>query len=39
MSGRIHNEGFRSKLMSAEDAAALVENGWNIGFSGVTGAG
>lgn len=39
MSGRIHNEGFRSKLMSAEDAAALVENGWNIGFSGFTGAG
>ena len=39
MSGRIRSEGFRSKMMSAADAAALVENGWNIGFSGFTGAG
>ena len=39
MSGRIRNEGFRSKVMSAADAAAIVENGWNIGFSGFTGSG
>ncbi|MDO5066775.1 MAG: acetyl-CoA hydrolase/transferase family protein [Propionibacteriaceae bacterium] len=39
MSGRIRNEGFRSKVMSAADAAAMVENGWNIGFSGFTGSG
>ena len=39
MSGRIRNEAFKSKMMSAHDAAALVENGWNIGFSGFTGSG
>ena len=39
MSGRIRNEGFRSKIMTAADAAAIVENGWNIGFSGFTGSG
>ena len=39
MSGRIHNEALRSKVMSAHDAAALVKNGWNVGFSGFTGAG
>lgn len=39
MSGRIRNEAFKSKVMSAHDAAALVENGWNIGFSGFTGSG
>ena len=39
MSGRIRNEAMRSKVMSAHDAAALVQNGWNIGFSGFTGAG
>ena len=39
MSGRIRNEGFRSKIMAAADAAAIVENGWNIGFSGFTGSG
>ncbi|MCC2594259.1 acetyl-CoA hydrolase/transferase family protein [Tessaracoccus sp. OS52] len=39
MSGRIHSEKLRSKVMSAPDAAALVENGWTIGFSGFTGAG
>ena len=39
MSGRIHNEALRSKIMSASDAAALVKNGWNVGFSGFTGAG
>ncbi len=39
MSGRIHHEALRSKVMSAPDAAALVRNGWNLGFSGFTGAG
>ena len=39
MSGRIRNEAFKQKVMSAHDAAALVENGWNIGFSGFTGSG
>ncbi len=39
MSGRIRNEALRGKVMSAHDAAALVQNGWNIGFSGFTGAG
>ncbi|MFV0428766.1 MAG: acetyl-CoA hydrolase/transferase family protein [Arachnia sp.] len=36
---RIRNEKLRSKVMSAETAAAIVRNGWNIGFSGFTGAG
>jgi succinyl-CoA:acetate CoA-transferase len=36
---RIFNEAYRSKVMSAEDAAALIHNGDNIGFSGFTGAG
>jgi len=36
---RIFNEAFKSKVMSAEDAAALIHNGDNIGFSGFTGAG
>ncbi|SHJ91326.1 succinyl-CoA:acetate CoA-transferase [Tessaracoccus bendigoensis DSM 12906] len=39
MSGRIRSEAFKSKVMSAHEAAALVENGWNIGFSGFTGSG
>ena len=39
MSGRIRSEAFKSKVMSPVDAAAIVENGWNIGFSGFTGAG
>lgn len=39
MSGRIRSEAFKSKVMSAFDAASLVENGWNIGFSGFTGSG
>ncbi|MBB1484122.1 acetyl-CoA hydrolase/transferase family protein [Tessaracoccus sp. MC1865] len=39
MSGRIRYEAFKNKVMSAHDAAALVENGWNIGFSGFTGSG
>jgi succinyl-CoA:acetate CoA-transferase len=36
---RIFNEAYRSKVMSADDAAALIHNGDNIGFSGFTGAG
>jgi len=36
---RIFNEAFQSKVMSAEDAAALINNGDNVGFSGFTGAG
>ena len=39
MSGRIRSEAFRNKVMAAHDAAELVENGWNIGFSGFTGSG
>ncbi|AQP49020.1 propionyl-CoA--succinate CoA transferase [Tessaracoccus aquimaris] len=39
MSGRIRSEAFKSKVMSAHDAAELVKNGWNIGFSGFTGSG
>lgn len=39
MSGRIRSEAYKGKVMSAADAAALVENGWNIGFSGFTGSG
>lgn len=36
---RIRSEAYRSKVMSAHDAALLIENGWNIGFSGFTGSG
>ena len=36
---RIFYEAAKAKIMSAEDAAALIENGDNIGFSGFTGAG
>lgn len=39
MSGRIRSEAFKSKVMSAHEAAAKVKNGWNIGFSGFTGSG
>lgn len=39
MADRIGNDAFKNKVMSAEDAAALVQSGWNIGFSGFTGAG
>ena len=39
MSGRIRNEAFKAKIMDANQAAALVKPGWNIGFSGFTGAG
>ena len=36
---RIRHTGLRSKLMSAEAAAALIQPGWNVGMSGFTGAG
>ncbi len=36
---RIHNAAMRSKIMSAEEAAALIPSGVNVGMSGFTGAG
>ena len=36
---RIRSEKFRSKVMSAEEAAKLIKNGDRVGFSGFTGAG
>ena len=36
---RIQHEGLRSKIMSAEAAAALIQPGFNVGMSGFTGAG
>ncbi|MBO1032374.1 acetyl-CoA hydrolase/transferase family protein [Tessaracoccus sp. SD287] len=39
MSERIANDTFRQKIMSASDAAALIKNGMNLGFSGFTGSG
>ncbi len=36
---RILNESYRQKVMSAQEAAALIKNGDTIGFSGFTGAG
>lgn len=39
MAGRISNPKYASKVMSAEQAAALIESGSSIGFSGFTGAG
>lgn len=39
MSDRIQNASFRSKVMSADDAAALINPGDNIGVSGFTGSG
>lgn len=39
MAPRIGDDRFRSKIMSAEGAAALVNNGDKIGFAGFTGAG
>ncbi|EJW09958.1 Acetyl-CoA hydrolase [Rhodovulum sp. PH10] len=38
-SSRILNPALRSKIMSAEDAAALIPAGANVGMSGFTGAG
>lgn len=39
MSDRIANAAMRKKVMSAEDAAGLINNGDNVGFSGFTGSG
>lgn len=39
MSSRIHHPGLRSKVMSAEDAAAFIQPGTTVGMSGFTGAG
>ena len=36
---RIQHAGLRAKRMSAEQAAALIQPGWNVGMSGFTGAG
>jgi len=36
---RIHNAALRSKIMSADEAAALINPGDNIGVSGFTGSG
>jgi len=36
---RIHSAAFRSKIMSADEAAALINHGDNIGMSGFTGSG
>ena len=36
---RIAHPGFRAKVVSAEDAAALIKHGDIVGFSGFTGAG
>ena len=38
-SDRILNAAFRSKIMSAEEAASLIPSGVNVGMSGFTGAG
>lgn len=35
----IRNRALQSKVMSAEDAAALIPNGANVGMSGFTGSG
>ncbi|MCH8612031.1 acetyl-CoA hydrolase/transferase family protein [Arsenicicoccus dermatophilus] len=39
MSSRVANAALRSKIMSADDAAALIQHGDNVGMSGFTGAG
>ncbi|MCT2398124.1 acetyl-CoA hydrolase/transferase family protein [Novosphingobium mangrovi (ex Huang et al. 2023)] len=36
---RIRNHALRSKIMSAADAAALIDNGTTVGMSGFTGSG
>ncbi|ULJ70058.1 acetyl-CoA hydrolase/transferase family protein [Wielerella bovis] len=36
---RIHHSGLRNKIMTAEQAAAFVQNGMLVGVSGFTGAG
>ncbi|HCW41716.1 MAG TPA: propionyl-CoA--succinate CoA transferase, partial [Cutibacterium acnes] len=39
MSERIANAALRQKVMSADDAAALIHDGDQIGFGGFTGSG
>jgi succinyl-CoA:acetate CoA-transferase len=39
ISSRIKNAALRQKIMSADAAAALIQNGDNVGMSGFTGAG
>ncbi|SNC62398.1 succinyl-CoA:acetate CoA-transferase [Kytococcus aerolatus] len=39
MSSRIHHSGLRSKVMSAEEAAAFIRPGTTVGMSGFTGSG
>ena len=39
MSNRILNKAFRAKIMSADEAAALIPSGATIGTSGFTAAG
>ena len=39
MSGRILHRGFASKVVSADEAAGMIEPGDNVGMSGFTGAG
>ena len=36
---RIQHAGLRQKIISAEQAAAFIENGMTVGISGFTGAG
>ncbi|NMG43104.1 succinate CoA transferase [Aromatoleum toluvorans] len=36
---RIHNAALRSKVMSATEAASLIQSGMNVGMSGFTGSG
>ena len=36
---RVHNAALRSKIMSADEAAALIRPGDNVGMSGFTGSG
>ena len=36
---RVMSEALRSRIMSADEAAALVPNGANVGMSGFTGSG
>ncbi|MCL2465453.1 MAG: acetyl-CoA hydrolase/transferase family protein [Micrococcales bacterium] len=36
---RIHNDAFRAKIMTADDAASFITDGMNVGFAGFTGSG
>jgi len=37
--GRVAHPGLRDRIMSADEAAALIRPGWTVGMSGFTGAG